>query len=54
MSIDREILLGMLERLIAEKYRAEDPETLLFLVRTILSHEPTENCVIRGNRADWA
>lgn len=54
MSIDRGILLGMLERLIAEEYSGDDPETLLFLVRTILTHDPTGDCVIRGNRADWA
>lgn len=47
MSIDRRILLGMLESLVAKKYRGEDPETLLFLVRKILGNEPTENCFVR-------
>ena len=47
MSIDRRILLAMLERTVERKYRGKDPETLLFLIRKILANDPTENCVIR-------
>ncbi|HBB27568.1 TPA: hypothetical protein DCZ36_03685 [Candidatus Gracilibacteria bacterium] len=53
MSIDRTVLLGMIENIIDTKYSGEDSETLRFLVRTVIGNDPTKNCVIKGKRTDW-
>ena len=47
MSIDRRILIDMLERIIDTKYHGDDPEMLRFLVHAIISNDPTKNCFIK-------
>lgn len=53
MSIDREILLDMVENIIDTKYTGDDPDILRFLIRTIITNDPTKNCFIKGKKSDW-
>jgi retron-type reverse transcriptase len=52
MSIDRGILLAMIERIIAQKYRGDHSETLRFLVRAVLGNDPTAK-LHRKRRPTW-
>jgi len=53
MSIDRGILLAMIERVIEKKYHGKYSDTLNFLVHTVLGNDPTKNCIIKGNKQGW-
>lgn len=53
MSIDKTILYRMLREFIDEKYHQPDKQILLRLIKQIVFNCPEDNCVIKGNRADW-
>lgn len=48
MSIDCVILEEMLVEFIQENYKNDDIETLIYLVKTVVRHDPQKNCVKRG------
>ena len=53
MSIDKNVLYRMLYEFINEKYHQPDKYVLLRLVKQVVYHNPEDNCVIKGRRADW-
>lgn len=53
MAIDKRILWKKLYELIANHYWQSDKYKMLKLCHTILSHNPTKNCFIKGSRHDW-
>ena len=53
MSINRQLITDKLCRFLAEKYEGDDLDTLLFLCNRILLNAPENNCIIKGNPAEW-
>jgi hypothetical protein len=57
MSMDRRLLYEKIQNTIEHtraKYELEfDLETLFYLLEKVVFHDPTQNCVIRGQRRDW-
>lgn len=55
MSMDRNILYKKVERILAcfGTKSNLDIDLILFLVRKVVFHDPTKNCVIRGTKDDW-
>ncbi len=49
MSIDCKILEDMLINFIEENYHENDIDTLIYLVKVIVRHEPQKNCIKRGH-----
>ena len=55
MAMDRNILYQKIEKILA-RFGAKaglDIDLILFLVRKVIFHDPTENCAIRGSKEDW-
>lgn len=55
MSMDRNVLYQKIERTL-NRFRADikfDFDLVLRLIRKIIFHNPTKNCVIRGTKDDW-
>lgn len=53
MSIDRNMLCGMVERLIRERYHGGDIEWWLWLWKKVILHDPTRSCVKVGDLSLW-
>lgn len=56
MSMDRNIVFEKVEKTL-NRFRHEakfDFDLVLYLVRKVIFHDPTRNCVIRGTKDDWA
>jgi len=61
MSINKDILYGLLSSSIEEAAKDEDRKSLLgadtglimYLIQNTLYDDPVENCVVRGQRSDW-
>ena len=53
MSINRDKLWYLLERMIKRQYHGGDKEVLLRTVKTIVFHHPEKDCVINGNPEEW-
>lgn len=55
MSIDRAILYQKIQKIL-ERFRSEadfDIDFILRLIRKIVFHDPTKNCILKGSRVDW-
>ncbi len=53
MSINKHILYQRLYLFLSEKYNKPDKAILLRLIKQIVYHNPQDNCIIKGKRADW-
>ena len=53
MSIDKQILWSMLEKLIDEKYLGRDKDTLKFLTKVTVFHAPQNDCERQGDLSLW-
>ena len=53
MSIDKELLWGMLREFILTNYRGEDKDTLLYLGEITVKHRPQDNCIRKGDLSLW-
>lgn len=53
MSINKDKLWYLLERLINRKYLGNDKDVLLYLVKTVIYHHPEEDCIINGCADEW-
>lgn len=53
MSIRRDLLWYLLERLIRRHYDGGDKEVLLRTVKTVVYHHPEDDCIINGNPVEW-
>ena len=53
MSIRRDLLWYLLERLIRRHYDGGDKEVLLRTVNTVVYHHPEDDCIINGDPAEW-
>ena len=53
MSIDRQRICDKVLRFVADRYREDDTDTLLFLLRKVLLNAPEKNCSRRGNLSLW-
>lgn len=53
MSIDKELLWGMLREFILTNYRGEDKDTLLYLSEITVKHRPQDNCIRKGDLSLW-
>ena len=53
MSIRRDLLWYLLERLIRRHYDGGDKEVLLRTVKTVVYHHPEDDCIINGKPVEW-
>jgi hypothetical protein len=53
MHINRKLLYSMLEQFIHKNYNQTDKSLLLEITRKIIFNNPTQNCIIKGNKKDW-
>ncbi len=53
MHINRYLLFEMIERFIHQYYTSSDKELVLEITRKIIFNNPTQNCIIKGNKKDW-
>lgn len=53
MSIDKDMMWGMLREFIEDNYHDTDKDTLLFLVETTIKHRPQDNCIRKGDLSLW-
>jgi RNA-directed DNA polymerase len=56
MSIDKHLLRAILAKKIeaSEQLDSFSRELSLYVIETLLTDNPTDNCIIRGSAADWA
>ena len=54
MHIERSLAADRLCRFIKERYNGYDKETILWLIRIILTHAPENDCIKMGSEDDWA
>jgi hypothetical protein len=53
MHINRKLLYNMLEQFIHKNYEHTDKSLVLEITRKIIFNNPTQNCIIKGNKKDW-
>jgi len=53
MHINRNLLYNMLELFIHKNYEHTDKSLVLEITRKIIFNNPTQNCIIKGNKKDW-
>ena len=53
MHINRNLLFERLQQFILQKYHQPDRELIIALCRKIIFNDPTQNCIIKGNKKDW-
>lgn len=53
MHINRNLLLTMLEKFIHQYYTQPDKALVLEITQKIIFNQPTQNCIIKGNKKDW-
>ncbi len=54
MSINKNILFAKLETFINEKHQHSDKDLIIKLCKQVIFNDPTKNCIIKGNKSDWA
>lgn len=53
MSIDKQLLDGMLQKFIADSYFGDDKEDIMWLSHIIMLHEPEKDCILRSPVEQW-
>lgn len=53
MSIDKTILYRKLAVFLRQKYRHDDLDILLKLIKQVIFNNPEDNCIIKGKISDW-
>ena len=53
MTINKDLLWGMLEAFIKERYQGEDKDALLWLSEITVKHRPQDNCIRKGDLSLW-
>lgn len=53
MSINKNILFEKLEYFIRQKYHSADIELIIELCKKTIFNNPTQSCIIKGQRIDW-
>jgi RNA-directed DNA polymerase len=53
MHINRKLLFKRLEQFIHQCYTLPDKALVLEITRKIIFNQPTQNCIIKGNKMDW-
>ncbi|MBQ9598109.1 MAG: hypothetical protein IJR34_07680 [Bacteroidales bacterium] len=53
MSINRQLVCDKLCAFLADSYKEDDLDTLLYLCRITLLNAPEKNCVLRGDPSEW-
>jgi len=53
MHINRQLLYKLLEQFIHKNYEHTDKSLVLEITRKIIFNNPTQNCIIKGNKKDW-
>jgi len=53
MHINRKLLYTMLEKFIHKNYTQPDKALVLEITKKIIFNQPTQNCIIKGNKKDW-
>lgn len=59
MSMDRDILYAKIEErlkkisVLKKNFQKFDVDLVLYLVKTVVSNDPTQNCRVKGKREDW-
>ena len=53
MHIDKALLANMVCHIVEEQYFGHDKAIVLRLCNQIIFNDPTQNCIIKGNRAEW-
>ncbi len=53
MHINRKLLFSMLEKFINQYYTQPDKALVLEITQKIIFNQPTQNCIIKGNKKDW-
>ena len=53
MSIDKPLLVKLVDDFIVENYVGDDKEDLCFLCRVVIMHNPEKNCELRSPLAYW-
>ncbi len=53
MNIRKPLLYAKMEDLIRKKYKGDDLDRILRLVKSIVLHDPTRNCIFKGRKSDW-
>ncbi|MBM3456340.1 MAG: hypothetical protein FJX80_14590, partial [Bacteroidetes bacterium] len=53
MHINRNLLFMMLEKFIHHYYTQADKALVLEITQKIIFNQPTQNCIIKGNKKDW-
>jgi RNA-directed DNA polymerase len=53
MHINRNLLFTMLEKFIHHYYTKVDKALVLEITQKIIFNQPTQNCIIKGNKKDW-
>lgn len=54
LNIDKEILYNGLKAFVTTKYNREDRNLLIALCEKVIYNDPTNNCIIKGSKLDWA
>jgi len=54
MHINRHLLFERLRQFIFQKYHHPDRDLIIELCRKVIFNDPTQNCLIKGNKKDWA
>ena len=53
ISINRGLLFEKLNKFIIEKYHKPDQFLIIDLCRKVIYHDPSNHCIIKGNKSDW-
>lgn len=53
MNIDRNLLYKNLELFLKEKYKEDDLDLLLYLIKEVVYNDCTKNCIIKWHKKDW-
>ena len=53
MHINRNLLFTILEKFIHQHYTQPDKALVLEITKKIIFNQPTQNCIIKGNKKDW-
>ena len=53
MHINRKLLYSTLDKFIHQHYTQPDKALVLKITQKIIFNQPTQNCIIKGNKKDW-
>ena len=54
MHINRKLLYALVEQFLYQHYQQADKSLVLDISRKIIFNQPTQNCIIKGSKKDWA